>query len=51
MLLGYSTTHGDIDLMYKWAKEYGWNVTLINKTGDENKDFITVELYEFKLNN
>lgn len=48
MLLGYSTTHGDVDLMYQWAKEYGWNVTLISKVGDENKDFITVEMYEFK---
>lgn len=46
MLLGYSTTHGDIDLMYQWAKEYGWDVTLLHKEGDEKVDFITVELYQ-----
>ncbi len=48
MLLGYSTTHGDLPLMHQWAKENGWNVTLLNKDGDEKKDFITVELYEFR---
>lgn len=48
MLLGYSTTHGDIEVMFNWAKEFGWDVTLLSKVGDETKDFITVELYEFR---
>lgn len=48
MLLGYSTTHGDIALMHRWAKQYGWDVKMLSKDGDESKDFITVELYEFR---
>lgn len=48
MLLGYSTTHGDIQLMHELAQKYNWSVTLLSKIGDESKDFITVELYEFK---
>lgn len=49
LLLGYSTTHGDIELMRQWAQEYGWDVTLLHKEGDEKKDFITVELYQLTL--
>lgn len=48
MVLGYSTTHGDIELMHEWAKKYNWEVTLLSKVGDESKDFITVEMYEFR---
>lgn len=48
MILGYSTTHGDIDLMHSWAKEFGWKTTLLHKMGDERVDFITVEMYEFQ---
>lgn len=48
LLLGYSTTHGDISLMHKWAEEFGWKTKLLHKEGDETKDFITVELYEFR---
>ena len=48
MLLGYSTTHGDITLMHRWAEQYGWDVKMLSKDGDESKDFITVELYEFR---
>ncbi len=47
MLLTYSTTHGNVPLMYQLAKENDWHVKMLNKDGDENKDFITVELYEF----
>ncbi len=47
LLLGYSTTHGDIELMYHWANKYNWNVNLLSKVGDETKDFITIEMYEF----
>ncbi len=46
LLLGYSTTHGDVPLMQAWAKELLWDVKLLNKDGDEKTDFITVELYE-----
>lgn len=49
LLLGYSTTHGDIELMRQWAQQYGWETFLLQKTGDEKIDFITVELYEFRL--
>jgi methylase of polypeptide subunit release factors len=48
MILGYSTTHGDIKLMHEWAKKYKWEVTLLSKIGDESQDFITVEMYEFR---
>lgn len=48
MLLGYSTTHGDIALMHRWAKEQGWDVKMLSKDGDETKDFITVEVYELR---
>jgi release factor glutamine methyltransferase len=48
MMLGYSTTHGDIHLMRMWAEQYHWDVILLHKVGDENKDFITIELYEFR---
>ena len=50
LLLGYSTTHGDIELMHKWANEYNWKTTLLHKLGDESLDFITIELYEFREN-
>ncbi|MGA8165122.1 MAG: methyltransferase domain-containing protein [Waddliaceae bacterium] len=46
MLLGYSTTHGDIELMHQWADAYDWEVKLLHKFGDEKIDFFTVELYE-----
>lgn len=49
MLLTYSTTHGDIDHMYQWADDYGWEVTLLHKDGDEKTDFITIELYQLTL--
>jgi release factor glutamine methyltransferase len=48
MILGYSTTHGDIGLMYQWAQKYNWEVTLLSKIGDESQDFITIEMYEFR---
>lgn len=48
LILGYSTTHGDIEQMYAWASQYGWDVSLLHKSGDEKTDFITVELYEFR---
>ncbi|MBA2729112.1 MAG: methyltransferase domain-containing protein [Parachlamydiaceae bacterium] len=48
LILGYSTTHGNIELMYELAKKYNWQVTLLNKVGDEVTDFITIELYEFR---
>ena len=48
MLLGYSTTHGDVALMHRWAQQHGWDVKMLSKDGDETKDFITVELYEFR---
>lgn len=47
MVLGYSTTHGDVPLMREWATQYGWTTTLLWKVGDEAVDFITVEMYEF----
>ena len=37
-----------IELMHEWATKYNWEVILLCKTGDETKDFITVELYEFR---
>ncbi len=46
MLLGYSTTHGNIDQMHQWVKEFGWEISLLHKEGDEAVDFITVELYQ-----
>jgi predicted RNA methylase len=46
LYLGYSTTDGDIDLFHRLAKKYGWQVSLLKKTGD--KDAFTVELYELK---
>lgn len=49
MLLGYSTTHGDVPLMYRLAKQHGCEVKLLSKDGNESKDFITVELYEFRI--
>lgn len=48
LLLGYSTTHGDVALMHHWAQEQGLDVKMLSKDGDEAKDFITVELYEFR---
>lgn len=48
LILGYSTTHGDIQLMHEWADKYGWKTSLISKVGDETKDFITIELYELR---
>lgn len=48
LLLGYSTTHGDVPLMKRWAKQNGLSVKLLNKEGDEARDFITIELYELK---
>lgn len=47
LLLGYSTTHGDIELMHQWANAYDWEETLLYKFGDEKIDFFTVELYAF----
>lgn len=46
MLLCYSTTHGDIDLMFTWAEKYDWEVSLLYQIGKEG-DFITVEFYQF----
>ena len=48
MVLGYSTTHGDVKQMREWADQYGWDVALLHKQGDEAVDFITVEMYEFR---
>ncbi len=48
MILGYSTTHGDIELMREWANKYDWDILLLHKVGDEIVDFITVEMYEFR---
>ncbi|CDZ81540.1 Ribosomal protein L11 methyltransferase [Candidatus Rubidus massiliensis] len=47
MILGYSTTHGDVPLMMEWAEKFHWDVQLIHKIGDETKDFVTVEMYKF----
>jgi methylase of polypeptide subunit release factors len=48
LMLGYSTTHGDIAQMHQWATQYGWEVTQLYKQGDETVDFFTVELYELR---
>lgn len=48
LLLGYSSTHGNISKMMKIAKKYQWTVELLAQTG--NEDTILVELYEFKKN-
>jgi hypothetical protein len=33
-------------LRRQWAKEFGWEISLLHKEGDEAVDIITVELYQ-----
>lgn len=56
LYLGYSPTHGDMDVLETLAKEYGWSVSVVAREeeqlpvypGVDQVDFITVMLIELK---